>query len=155
MQKGLRCSWGHPGNVQGKIGGTGLERTKGEEVKRTKRRRWTSSIYSNQCIRYTAERRRLALDCGFNFRGVRPVSPPSSTRRLQGHGSLNMKYAPLIVHGYSPLSMSSSSSPSRRLVSRNGTLKPFFLLRYFHWNKIINTFFMKWLYIFTFDGTWN
>lgn len=31
--------------------------------------------------------------------------PHSPTRRLQGHGSLNMKYAPLIVHGYPPFTI--------------------------------------------------
>lgn len=31
------------------------------------------------------------------------LAQPSSTRRLRGHGPLNMKYAPLIVHGYSPV----------------------------------------------------
>lgn len=51
--------------------------------------------------------------------------PHSPTRRLQGHGSLNMKYAPLIVRGYI------LPSPSRGGInSRNGALRPIVILEF-------------------------
>lgn len=78
--------------------GTGLRRRKGME--RTKKRGWASSTYSNQCIRYTRrEDDSLSIVDSISEASGQLTHPRSPARRLQGHGSLNMKYAPLIVHG--------------------------------------------------------
>lgn len=80
--------------------GTGLRRRKGEEMERTKKRGWASSTYSNQCIRYTRrEDDSLSIVDSISEASGQLTHPRSPARRLQGHGSLNMKYAPLIVHG--------------------------------------------------------
>ena len=96
-QKGPRCSWAHPGGRARGWGGVKGKKWKG-------RRREDGHRPLTQTNAYVTPREDdlLSIVDSISEASGQLTHPRSPTRRLQGHGSLNMKYAPLIVHGYPP-----------------------------------------------------
>lgn len=101
--KGPRCSWGC---AEHGARGTKLERNKrGSEGKgrgeETSGHRPLTQINANATVRREGDSIVDSIS-----EASSQLAPSYPVRRLRGYGSLNMKYAPLIIHGYSLLYVS-------------------------------------------------